>query len=406
MTNAELNAYSAEVLAFQWKDRAAGARTPDAPLPEAGTPGSEPARILRLAEKGRRRDVILFGLGSGALAAALARDLPAGTRLTVLCLDPNLARALRRAGRLSWWTPEGPHVLLADTSAWALLLLLDRAGLAAGDCLLARNPEVPDDAAGPLEALRRTWSACRALAVPAVAPERAPRLTAAAILSPEEPDLPAFLARFPAWLAEVLLVWDAESVPDHGLSCAAPLRQTARPLAGDFAAQRNLLLAEASGDWVVSLDADEVLEPGDWLRLPGLTSQGGIAGWHLPRLTYYPDREHCRMGFGLWPDLQLRLFRRSPGLRFTHPVHERLTGLDGPEAIAADLALRHLTHVLKRPEDIRRKLAVFDQASGERVRHTLSRDYPHLLCGLLAPAPARDGAVHGLVPPSATAPSS
>ena len=387
-----LFAYSAEVLSFvrPAEDRAA---PPDNAALERML-----QRGLRLVRSAQKNHLVLLGLGSGALAAALARDLPPEVRLLACTLQPETAHALRQAGDLAWWTPASRHGLLADTSPWALLTLLDMAGATAQTACLLLNPEAAEPERSRLAALQRTLAAASPLEVPALDPSRAPALSAAAILNPEEPDLDRYFAQFPAWLTELAVVWDAERVPERAWTCAAPLRQAARPLGGDFSAQRNAMLALCQGDWVLYLDADETLLPDDWARIPGLCGQQEAAGWHFPRLTFYPDQDRCRMGLGLWPDFQLRLFRRDPGLAFVNPVHERLTGLDGPEALALDLALRHHTHLRKRPEAIRAKLAVFDQA-GNGVRHTLSADYPHLPCNLLEPAP-RGLSVRGLLLPS------
>mgnify|MGYP001273968639 CR=1 FL=1 len=385
-----LFAYSAEVLAF------AG---PDAlpPAPDAASLERHVQRALRLVQAAGKDHLVLLGLGSGTLAAALARDLPAGVRLLACTLRPESAAGLRQAGALAWWTPESPHALVADTSPWALLCLLDMAGARAETACLLLNPEAAEPERSRLAALQRTLAAAKPLAVAALEPAQAPSLSAAAILSPDEPDLDLFFAQFPGWLAELAVLWDAEQVPQRTFACAPPLRQAARPLAGDFAAQRNAMLGRCQGDWVFYLDADETLAPADWDRILGLCGQKSAAGWHFPRLTFFPDQDHCRMGLGLWPDLQLRLFRRSAGLCFINPVHERLTGLDGPEALALDLALLHHTHLRKRPEAIRAKLAVFDQAGG--LRHNLSKDYPHLPRPLLEPTP-QGLAVRGLLLPS------
>lgn len=387
-----LFAYSAEVLSFARPDNG-----PPPPAPDATDLERHAQRALRLARAAQKPFLVLLGLGSGALAAALAQDLPAGVRLLACTLRPEGAAALRRNKALAWWTPECRHALVADTSPWALLTLLDLAGATAETACLVLNPETPEPERSRLAALQRTLAAARPLLVPALDPSQAPPLSAAAILRPDEPDLDQFFAQFPAWLAELAVVWDAEQIPLRRFPCAPPLRQTARPLAGDFSAQRNAMLGLCQGEWAFFLDADESLTPADWQRIPGLCGQKDAAGWHFPRLTFYPDQGQCRMGLGLWPDYQLRLFRRSAGLAFLHPVHERLTGLDGPEALALDLALRHHTHLRKRPEDIRAKLAVFDQAGG--LRHTLSADYPRLPLALLEPAP-RGAAVRGLLLPS------
>ena len=209
-----------------------------------------------------------------------------------------------------------------------------------------------------------------------------PRISAAAILRPDEPGLDGFFAQFPSWLCELAVVWDgpdaspqdlsAQAAPAHGLAPNVPLRQTVRPLDNDFAAQRNAMLGLCTGDWVFYLDGDERLVPEHWEVLRGLAGgaeSGEVVGYHLPRLAFYPDMDHCMAGLGLWPDLQLRLFRRAPGLRFQGAAHERLEGLAGPTAALCALPILHYSHVRKDGGQWKRKLELYDRALGALGPH-------------------------------------
>ena len=115
-----------------------------------------------------------------------------------------------------------------------------------------------------------------------------------------------------------------------------------------------------------------------WSLLPELLEQEDLNGFWFPRRTLYPDEEHAMAGLGLWPDLQLRLFRNRPNLRFTEPIHERLQGLTGPVAVPLDAAILHYSHLRKSPEMLKDKLRGFDQAVQEGYTHRLNSDYPHL----------------------------
>ncbi|MDO9083704.1 MAG: glycosyl transferase family 2 [Humidesulfovibrio sp.] len=389
-----LNAYSAEVLGFGFKGAASAGNPETLPAAPAAMNLERLAARTRAAfERSGRRHLVLLGLGSGALAAALAEVFPVGA-LCVCEQDLALVRALRQAGRLDWWRPgdsSGLGGLAADSSPWALFFLLDRAGISPQDALVLANPELPPQAKAahrPLELLLT-----RSRPLPTAEAPPLPRLSVAAILAPSEPDLPEFFAQFPGWLAELVLVWDAEAVPESAASADLlpqrfPVRHLARPLGRDFSAQRGAMLAACCGDWVLYLDADERLSPEAWAAIPALcaasASSVDIAAWHFPRLTPYPDADHALTGFGLWPDVQLRLFRNRPTLRFVNPVHERLTGLNGAQALALDVEIEHLSRLRKGAEALRRKLSGFDEAGAGRVRHALSAEYPSLPRGLLA----------------------
>jgi len=385
MSNSDLLfEYASEVLAFDFKD-----------APPPVIPPTPPASaVKRMAERcaaaftrSGKTHLALLGLGSGAVAEALAGLLPPGA-LFVCEQDLGLARALLAGGRLLWCRPDGVHAcsparLALDASPWALLFLLDRAGLEMEQVMVLPNPELPPEEKARLRLLELLLTRSQRLELPSSAP--LPKLSAAAILSPDEPGLPEFFAQLPNWLFELAIVWDADAVPDIPVPQDFPVWQSARPLDRDFSAQRNLMLAACRGDFVMYLDADEGFSSTDWDALPRLCAVPGVGGWLFPRVTLYPEPDRVLTGFGLWPDLQLRLFRRTQELCFFNPVHERLTGLCGRQGLALDLEIVHLSRMRKNEAELRRKLLGFDQAGTGQVRHALSVEYPSVPRELVAP---------------------
>lgn len=382
MNSDYLSDYSAEALAFDFSGRGDTAPPMPPEQPDAEALARLAGRARAAWERSGLRHVTLLGLGSGALAAELAASLPPGT-LCVVEPDLGLARALVSAGRLDWWRSGGPVPLVADSSPWAALALLERAGRGPGRALVLANPELPPEAKRGLRPLELLLTRSKPLELPQGAlPPRLPRLSVAAIIAPSEPDLPEFFAQMPAWISELALVWDAPELPGIPVPEQVSVRQLARPLGGDFSAQRNAMLAQCCGDWVLYLDADERISPQGWEAIPALCALGdslGVDGWRLPRVSPYPTPERALMGFGLWPDVQLRLFRtppQGPGLRFENPVHERLVGLSGGQGLALGLEIEHLSRLRKGRGELERKLRGFDEAGAGRVRHALSAEYP------------------------------
>ena len=88
-----------------------------------------------------------------------------------------------------------------------------------------------------------------------------------------------------------------------------------------FAKQKNLAIDKTSGDWVLSLDADEPIEPGlaDEIRTI-LSSPHPFEGYYLPRKTFFLGKQ-IRHG-GWYPDYNLRLFRKGKGRFEERAVHE------------------------------------------------------------------------------------
>jgi glycosyltransferase involved in cell wall biosynthesis len=121
--------------------------------------------------------------------------------------------------------------------------------------------------------------------------------------------------------ADELIVVDAES-QDKTVQIAREFTDhvLARPWPG-FAAQKNFGLEHATGDWILSLDADEEVsrELRDEIQTV-LADPAACDGYAVPRRNLFLG-QWIRHG-GVYPDWQLRLFRRGRGRFLERDVHE------------------------------------------------------------------------------------
>lgn len=382
--NALFAAYSSAVLSFSMEAEQGGYATVPARFDANGPLARQ---IVRAGH------CVLLGVGRGEFARELAGSLPPGAGFTVCETDGGQARSFGQG-----------LPLLADASPVALAFTLISAGLTRPSAVCVLNPEVSDEASlARLKTVQRLHAAYAPLALaapPGVSggvcadgppgtvahspggecqpafPGSGQRLSVAAILHPDEPGLPEFFAALPQTAFEAVVIWDAPSPPQSPPPCPIPVRHLAHPLQNDFAAQRNRMLAACQGDWVLYLDGDERLNPALSALLPALTAQEHCTAFAFPRLGIGPSG--VKIGWGLWPDLQLRLFRTGPRVRFVRPVHERLEGLAGPTGLVCGGFIRHLSDVLKDREALARKHALFDAAGGSSGLHRQNREYPVL----------------------------
>jgi glycosyltransferase involved in cell wall biosynthesis len=94
-----------------------------------------------------------------------------------------------------------------------------------------------------------------------------------------------------------------------------------------FGPQKNRALDAATGDWILSLDADERIP--DELRDEILAAMrdGAHDSWHLPRLSSFCG--HFIRHAGWYPDYIVRLFKKGAG-RFSEAlVHESVNVTQG-----------------------------------------------------------------------------
>jgi glycosyltransferase involved in cell wall biosynthesis len=153
-----------------------------------------------------------------------------------------------------------------------------------------------------------------------------PRVSVAVVVLNEEERLRACLESV-VW-AEELVVVDAGS-SDKTVAIAREFTDRVLFRAWDrYGAQKNFALDQCQGDWILSLDADERVSEALRREIAATLARGPEeAGFFLPRRNLFEGR-WLRHG-GLYPDWQLRLFRRGRGAFGERAVHESVR-VDGP----------------------------------------------------------------------------
>jgi glycosyltransferase involved in cell wall biosynthesis len=89
-----------------------------------------------------------------------------------------------------------------------------------------------------------------------------------------------------------------------------------------FGPQKNRALEVATGDWVLSIDADERVTPMLQKEIERAMASGEFVAYEIPRLTQFCGQwiRHC----GWTPDHVVRLFKRDQARFSDDLVHEKL----------------------------------------------------------------------------------
>ena len=137
----------------------------------------------------------------------------------------------------------------------------------------------------------------------------------------------------------------------------------------DFAAARNFSLERAGGDWILVLDADEVIAPDDFAALRRALDAADRDAYFLTQRNYNNDPltkdwqpvlrpdGYSRDYSGYRANPAARLFRNRPDIRFHGRVHEVVdTSLRPGRFTALDIAIHHyMDDNPGKPRDLRQR---------------------------------------------------
>ena len=117
-----------------------------------------------------------------------------------------------------------------------------------------------------------------------------------------------------------------------------------------FGAQKNRALALATGDWILSLDADEWVNAELRAEIErALAAPGRYVAFEMPRRSSYCGRIMRHSGW--WPDYVTRLFKRGAARFSDDRVHEKLLADGAVGALTAPLmheAIRDLDQAIRK----------------------------------------------------------
>jgi tetratricopeptide (TPR) repeat protein len=168
----------------------------------------------------------------------------------------------------------------------------------------------------------------------------------------------------------------------------------------DFSQARNAPLAMVSADWVLSLDADERLDPDAPAVLPALVARKDVAGYQVTIRNYVPTLAHklwdrsavpndsnyapARHAAAYVDHENVRLFRRDPAIRFTGRVHETVgwSILSSRRKIATANLMIHHMGMLGDPQERARKILFYLELGKQKVAEMPGNRQAHFELGV------------------------
>lgn len=191
-------------------------------------------------------------------------------------------------------------------------------------------------------------------------------VSAAMIVRDESAFIEACLESLDSMVDEIVVVDTGSTDDTIERALRFPVKLRHFQWCGDFSAARNYAIEQASGEWILYIDADERLDVPDLALWREVFEDRRKAAW---KLRFYPRVDWT-------PYAELRLFRNDPRIRFRGVIHERLyetvnevCRTDGLEIGRSEITLRH-----------------FGYEGGQR--HKIARNIP-LLRDYLASDPSR-----------------
>jgi len=128
-----------------------------------------------------------------------------------------------------------------------------------------------------------------------------------------------------------------------------------------FGPQKNFALSLASGEWVLSVDADERVSPALAAEITAAISEQGADGYEMPRSSSFLGRTMRHSGW--YPDYVLRVLRRGRARFSDDIVHERVVCEGSVRRLKEPL----LHFPVDRIEDVLRRMDRYSSAGAEQM---------------------------------------
>lgn len=222
-------------------------------------------------------------------------------------------------------------------------------------------------------------------------PDKKLKLSLCMIVKNEQEDLSRCLDAIKKFVDEIVLVDTGSTDKTKEIAKKYTQKVFDFKWKNDFAAARNESLKHATGDWILCLDADEIVSPEDLQRVRDLMQFEDVDGYALiqrnyrqPSLLYVtnatdPQDPYAR-GMPCFDDNKIiRLFRRKKEIYFMYQVHEAV----GPslkeigyKVQPTNILIHHYNKALINPSIRERKDDFYLQIGLDEIKKNSKDDKP------------------------------
>lgn len=227
-----------------------------------------------------------------------------------------------------------------------------------------------------------------------------PTLALSMIVKNAARDLPDCLASARGVVSEVVIADTGSTDDTPNIARQAGAKVVSTPWENDFSKARNVPLGLVAADWVLSLDADERLDPDAPKLMPALLARKDVDGYQVRIRNYVPTLTHklwdrsavpnhsgyapARHAAAYVDHENVRLFRRDAGIRFSGRVHETVgwSILSSHRKLAeCDLMIHHMG-MLGDPEERARKILFYLELGRQKAAEMPNNRQAHFELGV------------------------
>lgn len=150
----------------------------------------------------------------------------------------------------------------------------------------------------------------------------------------------------------------------------------------DFSEPRNKAIELSSTDWILSIDADEVLPERGKEEISEMAAMPQVAGWHIDTMTYIRSSAQLNVQVNnkIYKEgrdfpyfvisTKTRMFQKRGGIKWRFPIHELIdTSIieAGGKFRKAEIKVQHI-HREEKKEDLKKKGELYLRLCEKKVR--------------------------------------